>query len=128
MPFLLLDYPDRAGKTVWLSNALMGGNLFMLCNPYSMHRTQIYLPDDDYRYLKEVSRERGVTLAELIRRAVGRYLREEAAIGLSEALQASAGAWGERSDSSQDLVRTLRNEWRAPRRLARIAQIGRGQN
>jgi len=77
-----------------------------------MHRTQIYLPEEDYRSLREASQLQGVTLAELIRRAVERYLREEKASNLNEALRASCGCWGDRDESTQDIVRTMRHEWR----------------
>ena len=76
-----------------------------------MHRTQIYLPDGDYHSLCEVGKQKGLTLAELIRRAVQRYLKDENSTGLHEALLASRGCWKDRGHSAETLVRYLRKEW-----------------
>jgi len=76
-----------------------------------MHRTQIYLPDDAYHALREVSKQQRVTLAEVIRRAVDDYLARLPRQSFREALESSAGAWSERSESSEELVRALRQEW-----------------
>ncbi|MEW6283345.1 MAG: CopG family transcriptional regulator [Candidatus Eremiobacterota bacterium] len=76
-----------------------------------MHRTQIYLPEEAYRALREIGQRRRLTLAEVIRQAVERYLDAESAQALQEALQASRGAWSGRVGASEDMVRALRNEW-----------------
>ena len=78
-----------------------------------MHRTQVYLPDEDYRSLREFSQQRGLTMAESVRRAVERYLKEETASSssLEEAIVASSGCWGERTESTEGIVRAMRDEW-----------------
>lgn len=76
-----------------------------------MHRTQIYLPQDAYESLVELSQRQGITLAESIRRAVQVYLRQTDSESLSEALSNSFGAWGQRSESTEDVVRQMRREW-----------------
>ena len=50
-------------------------------------------------------------MAELIRRAVERYLRDERATSLKDALEASSGCW-DRSESAEELVKAMRHEWR----------------
>lgn len=42
-----------------------------------MNRTQIYLTDEQQRGLKDAAKRRGVSMAELIRRAVDTLLRRE---------------------------------------------------
>ncbi len=76
-----------------------------------MHRTQIYLPQDAYESLVELSQRQGITLAESIRRAVQIYLRQTDADALSQALATSFGAWGQRSETTEDLVKQMRREW-----------------
>lgn len=76
-----------------------------------MHRTQIYLPQDAYESLVELSQRQGITLAESIRRAVQIYLRQADAETFCEALAASFGAWGPRSGSTEDMVKHMRQEW-----------------
>lgn len=41
-------------------------------------RTQVYLTDDQRRRIDELAAAEGVTMAEIIRRAVDGYLREQA--------------------------------------------------
>lgn len=41
-------------------------------------RTQIYLTDDQRRRIDELAASQGVTMAEIIRRAVGGYLDDQA--------------------------------------------------
>jgi hypothetical protein len=42
-----------------------------------MTRTQVYLTDDQRSRIDELMRARGVTLAEVVRQALDRYLAEE---------------------------------------------------
>jgi predicted DNA-binding protein len=44
----------------------------------SATRTQIYLTDEQRRRIDAVTRAEGVTLAEVVRRAIDDYLRDEA--------------------------------------------------
>jgi metal-responsive CopG/Arc/MetJ family transcriptional regulator len=40
-------------------------------------RTNIYLPEDQIKRLKKISKKRDVSVSELIRRAIDGYLKEE---------------------------------------------------
>lgn len=71
------------------------------------HRTQITLTEDQYAGLKVRSQRTGVTLAELIRRAV------DAAYGYNDdlddrAIDESFGAWRERDFDGEAYVEELR--------------------
>ena len=48
-----------------------------MCYDVSMIRTQIQLPEQDYRHLQEAARRRGSSMAQCIREAVGLFLRSE---------------------------------------------------
>ena len=65
-------------------------------------RTQIYLTDDQRRRIDELASAQGVTMAEIIRRAVDGYLNEQA--DPSAALSATYG-------SIPDLEVPSRDEW-----------------
>lgn len=83
----------------------------MLYTTSSMHRTQIYLPDPEYRRLLHLSEARHTSLAELIRTAVRRFLTDEAEQSARETLEATFGAWSDRVDSTESTVRRVREEW-----------------
>lgn len=53
-------------------------------------RTQIYLTDDQRQRIDEMARSEGVTMAEVVRRALEKYLPAET--DPAEALQATFGA------------------------------------
>ena len=78
-----------------------------------MHRTQIYLPEGAYQELQALGHHRGVSLAELIRQAVERYLAETRRASRLEQLQRGFGLWAERDPlvSTDDMLRELRSEW-----------------
>lgn len=57
-----------------------------------MRRTQIYLTDDQVRALKRTAERRDVSMAGLIRQALDRFLRREAAGDPDELLDATLGA------------------------------------
>lgn len=71
------------------------------------HRTQITLTDGQYALLKRESTRTGVSLAELVRRAVareygaGRHLDEQA-------LDQSFGAWQDRDFDGAEYVERIR--------------------
>jgi predicted DNA-binding ribbon-helix-helix protein len=71
------------------------------------HRTQITLTDGQYELLRAVSRDRGVGLAELIRRAVDRTYGRGDGEDLLSALDASFGSWRD-SDDGVGYVEALR--------------------
>jgi predicted transcriptional regulator len=53
-------------------------------------RTQIYLTDDQRRRIDELARATGLTLAEVVRRALDRYLAQEQ-VDASAALRTTFG-------------------------------------
>jgi hypothetical protein len=57
-----------------------------------MRRTQVYLTDDQVRRLKRAARQRDVSMAELIRRAVEALLRRDGSADGEEALDKTLGA------------------------------------
>jgi predicted transcriptional regulator len=65
-------------------------------------RTQIYLTDDQRRRIKEVASAEGVSMAEVIRRALDGYLDEQAEP--DKALAATFGV-------AKDLEVPSRDEW-----------------
>ena len=89
---------------------------------YVMHRTQIYLPDDDYQELLRLGGRSGQSMAGLVRVAVRRFLDEQSAAGQETALEASFGLWSEREEMESSL-RDLRGGW--SRREARRASLDR---
>jgi predicted DNA-binding protein len=56
----------------------------------SATRTQVYLTDEQRRRIDELARADGVTLAEVVRRALDRYLADELP-DASEALESTFG-------------------------------------
>ena len=82
-----------------------------------MHRTNIYLSDEQQRVLGARARTEGVSKAEIIRRILDEALglRMSTADRL-EAVQATAGIWSDRS--TEELAATFR--WRTDDRLERL--------
>lgn len=83
-----------------------------------MRRTQLYLEDDLWKALHIRSRETGVTISELVRKAVrDHYL--DARANRREAMRGFVGIWKGRDDirDTERLVRGLRRG----SRLKRIA-------
>lgn len=85
-----------------------------------MHRTQIYLPEEDYRGLLRLGQARGRSLADLVRCAVQRYLEEESQAASLAVLEDTFGLWRDRETES---LRDLRQGW--SRREARLASPDR---
>lgn len=69
---------------------------------YMSTRTQIYLTDDQRRRIDELASAQGLTMAEIIRRAVDGYLDEQA-----DPRGALAATFG----SAPDLEVPSRDEW-----------------
>ena len=66
-------------------------------------RTQITLDEEQYERLQRISRTSGLSMAELMRRALDRTYAHD---GI-EALEATAGMWRDRTDID-DLMQRLR--------------------
>ena len=65
------------------------------------------LPDDQVRALAALCAARGISLAEVVRRAVAKFLAEEQRPGRERAF----GAWGGKGIDSVAMIRVLRREW-----------------
>ena len=87
---------------------------------YIMRRTQIYLSEEQGRYLARRSKAAGTTVSELIRDALDRtYLdpkNRRTQTQRMEVVRSSAGAWKGRKESGKQYVERLRGT----RRLARL--------
>jgi len=83
---------------------------------YTMRRTQLYLPENLWKLLHLRSRERGTTVSELVREAIGDKYGESRA-GRQQAMQALVGLWRDRRDlpGTQTYVRGLRKGKRLKR-------------
>jgi hypothetical protein len=68
------------------------------------HRTQLTLSDEQYATLQRISRESGLSLAELVRRAVDRTYTTAS----QEALAKSFGGWRGRHGDGRSYVERLR--------------------
>jgi ribbon-helix-helix protein len=80
-------------------------------------RTQITLTEEQYERLTTLSEQTGVSLAELIRRAVDRTY----AAGAAEALDESFGAWKGRRGDGAAYVERMRTGL-----AARLDRVGGG--
>ena len=82
----------------------------VLMYPYitMSHRTQIILTDDQYARLKDESSRTGVTLGELIRRAIDGSYGDAANRDAASVLEASFGAWSDRALDGEGYVEGLR--------------------
>jgi hypothetical protein len=72
------------------------------------HRTQITLTNHQYARLKRESERTGISLAELIRRALALAYNVPDRADAEEVLTASFGAWKDRSDDGAAYVEGLR--------------------
>jgi metal-responsive CopG/Arc/MetJ family transcriptional regulator len=69
-------------------------------------RTIVDLPDAQVERLKKMAQQRGLSRAELIRRAVACYLEDQQAAG-----EEAFGLWRERDIEGLDYQKRLRDEW-----------------
>ncbi len=72
-----------------------------------MKRTQIYLDEDIYNYLKEESLKTGKTISELIREKIRKEI-EQNKNNLLQAIREVAGLWNDRTEDIDNFVRELR--------------------
>jgi hypothetical protein len=77
---------------------------------YIVERTQIYLSREQAAALDREARRRGQTRSHLIREAIDRvYLSEPSIEEVLAALEASAGAWANRTESGEEYVERIRS-------------------
>lgn len=75
-----------------------------------MHRTQVYLTDEEHRALKALARRHGRSFAATLREAIDAYVVGHRSGELRQAIEQSFGCWRDRGgeDGSE---RILRQEW-----------------
>ena len=72
------------------------------------HRTQITLTDEQYERLCSEAHRTGLTLAELVRRAVERSYGGPLAEDMQQGLDESFGAWKDRDFDGEEYVDRVR--------------------
>ena len=83
-----------------------------------VHRTQIYLDDQEVSALDAVAVRAGASRSELIRRAIRAQYGERPAASRLEALRSTAGAWTDQEHTGSEFVDSMRGD--VNDRLARI--------
>jgi rRNA-processing protein FCF1 len=82
-----------------------------------MKRTQLYIEDDVFRVLRRLSKEKTVSISELVRAAIRKvYALEKPEYG-EDVLREAAGIWKDRKDiqSADEYVRKIRKDSRKER-------------
>ncbi|GAB6072403.1 hypothetical protein JCM14244_07800 [Venenivibrio stagnispumantis] len=77
-----------------------------------MKRTQIYLDEEIYKYLKEESLKTGKTISELIREKLRKEIDQNKET-LLKAIKEVAGIWSYQTDDVENFLRNLRKGERA---------------
>ena len=76
-----------------------------------MHRTQIYLDEEEVSALNAAIERTGASRSELIRRAVRAQYGERTVASRVEALRATAGTWRGRDYTGAEFVDSLRGDF-----------------
>ena len=69
-----------------------------------MHRTQIYLTDEQHEELKSLADRLGKKQSELIRQALDSYLEKRRIDGWREAVDNIAGIWADREHIQEEMA------------------------
>ncbi|WP_297454341.1 ribbon-helix-helix protein, CopG family [Persephonella sp.] len=72
-----------------------------------MKRTQIYLDEEIYKYLKAESKRTGKSLSEIIREKLRTDLKKSKE-NLLKAIEETAGIWQYKTDNVEEALRNLR--------------------
>ena len=82
-----------------------------------MKRTQLYIEDDVFRVLRRISKEKTVSISELVRAAVKKVYALEKPEHADDVLREAAGIWKDRKDlrSTEQYVRGMRKDTRRER-------------
>ena len=73
-----------------------------------MHRTQIYIDDQEWLILKELASKNNKTVSDLIRNAVKKIYFGGQKLDLTRAIDDISGIWSDRELNSDDFIRKLR--------------------
>ena len=72
-----------------------------------MKRTQIFLDDDIYKFLKEESKKTGKTISKLIREKLRKEIKQNSE-NLLKNMQHIAGIWSYQMEDVDNFIRNLR--------------------
>ena len=77
-----------------------------------MERTQVYLDQSQKIKLRKMAKEKGETMAELIRKAIEQYIIDGQELTINK-INESAGLWKDRNDinDSDAYINDMRNKW-----------------
>lgn len=75
-----------------------------------VHRTQIYLDDQEVSALEAAARRSGASRSELIRRAIRAQYGERPVASRLEALRSSSGTWTGRDYTGSQFVDSIRGD------------------
>lgn len=83
----------------------------------AMKRTQLYIEDDVFKALRRVSKEKAVSISELVRAAVKKVYALDKPDDADQILKESAGIWKDRRDiaSAEQYIRQTRRDTRKER-------------
>ncbi len=76
-----------------------------------MVRIIVSLPEKDKKWLEQTGRRRGISAAEVVRRAVACLRDSEPSSDFRQTIAACAGQWKAVKADSQALVDSWRNDW-----------------
>ncbi len=74
-------------------------------------RTLVDIPEKDLQQLTQLSKERKVSRAHLLRCAVSRYLQEQVHESPKDTLHKLAGIWADRNIDGLEYQLAMRAEW-----------------
>ena len=78
-----------------------------------MHRTNIYLTEEERRLLSERARIENTSMADVVRRIIDKeFGLDDSALSRSEAIRQSVGLWADRDDAELDELRAFRHRSR----------------
>jgi len=82
-----------------------------------MKRTQLYIEEDTFKTLQDISQEQMVSISELVRKAIRRVYMKERPADADVILKKAAGLWKDRKDisSTEEYVREMRRDTRRER-------------
>lgn len=82
-----------------------------------MKRTQLYIEEDIFKTLQEISHEQMISISELVRKAIRKVYLKEKPADAEVILKKAAGIWKDRKDipPTEEYVREMRQDTRRER-------------